>query len=96
MGDPVQISIFHADYITNMTAIDSSCLWLANLRKSSWKPFDLIDWFGFMVLKATFNNISVILWLSVLLVEETGVFGENHRPVASHWQTLAPKLIEIC
>jgi hypothetical protein len=23
----------------------------------------------------------------VLLVEETGVPGENHRPAASHWQT---------
>jgi len=37
-----------------------------------------------MVLKATFNNISVISWYSVLLVEETKVPGENHRPVASH------------
>jgi hypothetical protein len=35
----------------------------------------------------TFNNISVISWRSVLLEEETGVPGENHRPVASHWQT---------
>jgi hypothetical protein len=35
-----------------------------------------------MVFNATFNNISVISWLSVLLVEETGVPGENHRPVA--------------
>jgi hypothetical protein len=32
-----------------------------------------------MVFKATFNNISVILWQSVLLVEETGVLGENHK-----------------
>jgi copper chaperone CopZ len=32
----------------------------------------------------TFNNISVISWQSVLLVEETGVPGENHRHVASH------------
>ena len=31
--------------------------------------------------------ISAILWRSVLLVEETGVPGENHRPAASHWQT---------
>jgi hypothetical protein len=31
-----------------------------------------------MVLNATFNNISVILWRSILLVEETGVPGENH------------------
>ena len=33
-----------------------------------------------MVFNATFNNISVISWWSVLLVEETGVFGENSRP----------------
>jgi hypothetical protein len=36
---------------------------------------------------STFNNISVIFWRSVLLVEETGVPGENDQPVASHWQT---------
>jgi hypothetical protein len=41
--------------------------------------YDLVDgWFGFMVVNATFNNISVISWQSVLLVEETGVPGENH------------------
>jgi hypothetical protein len=39
---------------------------------------------GFMVFNATFNNISVISWGSVLLVEETRGPGENHRPVASH------------
>ena len=33
---------------------------------------------GVMVFNATFNNISVILWRSVLLVEETGVPRENH------------------
>jgi len=38
----------------------------------------------FMVFNATFNNISAILWRSVLLVEETGVPGEKHRPVASY------------
>ena len=37
-----------------------------------------------MVFNATFNNISVISWRSVLLVEETGVPGENHRPAESH------------
>ena len=37
-----------------------------------------------MVLNATFNNISAISWRSVLLVEETGVSGENHRLVVSH------------
>ena len=41
-------------------------------------------WVRVMVFNTTFNNISVILWRSVLLVEETGVPGENHRPAASH------------
>jgi hypothetical protein len=34
-----------------------------------------------MVFDATFNNISAISWRPVLLVEETGVAGENHQPV---------------
>ena len=39
----------------------------------------------FMVFIATFSNIWVISWRSVLLVEETGVSGDNHRPWASNW-----------
>jgi hypothetical protein len=31
-----------------------------------------------IVFNATFNNISVISWQSVLLVEKTGVPEENH------------------
>ena len=38
----------------------------------------VITMFRFMVFNATFNNISVISWLSVLLMEKS---GENHRPV---------------
>ena len=35
-----------------------------------------------MVFSSTFNNILVISWLSVLLVEETGVTKKKtHRPV---------------
>jgi hypothetical protein len=41
----------------------------------------------------TFNNISVISWRSVLLMEETGEPGENHWPVASHWQTLLHNVV---
>jgi hypothetical protein len=37
-----------------------------------------------LVFNVTFNNILVISWWSVLLVEETGVPEENHRPAASH------------
>jgi hypothetical protein len=39
---------------------------------------------GVMVFNATFNSISAISWQSVLLVEETGVPGENHQPIANH------------
>ena len=45
--------------------------------------FALIFRVRIIVFNTTFNNISVILLL-VLLVEETGVPGENHQPVASH------------
>jgi hypothetical protein len=37
-----------------------------------------------VVFNTTFNNISVILWQPVLLVEETGVPGENHRSATGH------------
>jgi hypothetical protein len=46
-----------------------------------------------MVLNATFNIISLILWRSILLVEETGVPGKNHRPVSSHSQTLSHNVV---
>jgi len=53
--------------------------------------YDSMWYFGFermfvclMVFNVTFNNISVISWRSVLLVEETRGPGENHRPVVSH------------
>ena len=36
-----------------------------------------------MVFNATFSNISVISWRSVLLVEKTRVPGENHLNVMS-------------
>jgi hypothetical protein len=32
----------------------------------------IFDYFAFIVFNVTFNNISVISWQSVLLVEETG------------------------
>jgi hypothetical protein len=43
-------------------------------------------WFGL-------TPLSVILWRSVLLVEETRVPGENHKPVASHWQTWSHNVV---
>jgi len=37
-----------------------------------------------MVFKVTFNNSPVISWRSVLLVEKTGIPGENQRSAASY------------
>jgi len=42
----------------------------------------LIDFWCF---NATFSNISATSWQPVLVVEEAGVPGENHRPWASNW-----------
>jgi hypothetical protein len=58
-----------------------------------WWSFDFLVWVWFMVFNATFNNISVISWQSVLMLEETGVPGENHQPVASHWQILSHNIV---
>ena len=51
------------------------CIWfyyyyLAYIRYTSWVRI--------MVFNATLNNIAVISWRSVVLVEETGAPGENH------------------
>ena len=46
-----------------------------------------------MVFNATNRNMSVISWLSVLLVEEGGISGGNQRPVGSHWRTLSHNVI---
>ena len=54
----------------------------ANWQQISFILFD--NRFGLvwiMVFNFTFNNISVISWLSVLLVKETWVPGENHWSV---------------
>jgi hypothetical protein len=46
-----------------------------------------------MMFNATFNNISVISWGSVLLMEESRVPGKNHQPVASHGETLSHNVV---
>ena len=48
-------------------------------------PNELTFDFDFWCFNATFSNISAISWRPVLVVEEAGVPGENHRPWASNW-----------
>jgi hypothetical protein len=71
-----------------------------NLTKYSFKEHEVISldicatrlgWF--MMFNATFKNISVILWLSVLFVKETRVSRESNWPVVSHWQTLSHNVV---
>ena len=50
---------------------------LANRSRLCLKTVPNI-WFRSMVFNATINNISVILWQSVALVEETRVPGKDH------------------
>jgi hypothetical protein len=64
-----QIKTFYKRKLDNIWYIELFLWWL---------------WIWFMAFNATFINISVILWRSVLLVVETGVPRENLRPVASH------------
>jgi hypothetical protein len=65
---------------TNLTLSKAIQNVIINITRTiSFKRF---GWF--MMINATFNTISVISRRSVILVEETGVPGENHRPVAIH------------
>jgi hypothetical protein len=71
----------HEVYMTILTKVNQA--W--NIGHCNWR--------GVIVFNATFNNISIIYWQSVLLVKETVVPGENHWPVASHWQTLSHNVV---
>jgi hypothetical protein len=42
-----------------------------------------------MMFLAYISFITAISWRPVLVVEEAGVPGENHRPWASNWETLS-------
>jgi hypothetical protein len=71
-------------------------IWGVHIEKKT--PIEISSFLMFvclMVFNATFNNISVISWRSVLLVEETGGPGENHWAVASHWQTLSNNVVHL-
>ena len=75
-----------------------------NNRRISWNHYKcifllFIDWLiyllrsGYGVCNETLNNILVISWQSVLLVEEIRVPGENDRSAASNWQTSSHNVI---
>jgi len=57
------------------------CLWANNV------------WLWFMVSNATFNNISVISWRSVLSMEETRIPRGNYWHVASYWHSSSHNVV---
>ena len=68
----------HVDQIDTHLIIDATC-----------PLYFLCDLIWFLVFNSTFSSISAISWRPVLVVEEAGVPGENHRPWASNWSTLS-------
>jgi hypothetical protein len=54
-----------------------------------WKTIHWFDLIWFLVINDTFSYISAISWRPVLVVEEAGVPGENHRSWTSNWWTLS-------
>jgi hypothetical protein len=56
--------------------VTSPWAWLNKMCKKKYE---------FLVFNYTFNKISAISWRSVLVVEEAGVPGENHRLWANNW-----------
>ena len=55
-----------------------------NKRSLTRSITTMIDFIYFWCFNATFSNISAVSWRPVLVVEEAGVPGENHRPWASN------------
>ena len=68
--------------ISNNIFLETFCLinWPKGASVLVLYCIDLIDWIWFLVFNATFSSISAISWRPVLVVEEAGVPGENHRP----------------
>ena len=73
-----------------MTRWNRLCCILFQVRSLGMQNM-MVGWF--MVFNTTFNNISVISWQAILLVEEIEVPGEKHWPAASDWQTLSHNVV---
>jgi amino acid transporter len=75
----------------DLTKHDKNILWIVLV---TLQTLLLIPWrrcYGVLTLLSTIFQL--YWWWSVLLVEETGVSRENHRSVASHWQTLSHTML---
>jgi hypothetical protein len=81
----VQVHLYYM-YIVEYIYHNRENVYLKNKLKKEYlrKNFNcILIWF--IVFNTTFSNISDISLRPVLVVEEAGVPGENHRPWASNW-----------
>ena len=96
LGNTLGLYLYAPDWINAIQNILDICFrslcWIKALGKTHSLYFYVPC---LLVFNATFNNISAISWRLVFLVKETGGPGENHRPFASHWQTLSHNVIHL-
>jgi hypothetical protein len=81
----VQVHLYYM-YIVEYIYHNRENVYLKDKLKKEYlrKNFNcILIWF--IVFNTTFSNISDISLRPVLVVEEAGVPGENHRPWASNW-----------
>ena len=60
-----------------------------NIKKCKRTRLETYELLG-LVFNTTFNKFQ---WGAVLLVEETGVYKENHGPATTHWKTLSHNVV---
>jgi hypothetical protein len=81
----VQVHLYYMYIVEYIYHNRENVYWKNKLKKEYLrKNFNcILIWF--IVFNTTFSNISDISLRPVLVVEEAGVPGENHRPWASNW-----------
>ena len=81
----VDFSLVEFPFISNCTSACSNVVFnMSTTYKTGY--YKLWKKFKYMVRVLVFNNnVSIISWWSVVLVEETGVSGEIHRYSAGNW-----------
>jgi hypothetical protein len=100
----IRVVLFYNNLVTTLITVTTwhfawsddtktLCMIIYDSNLSCFFSISNIQRIRVLVFNTTFNNISVISWLSVLLMEENGVPRENHRPIASHWQILSHNVV---
>ena len=77
----VLATILHSKIVPLATSLRG--IW-ASWTMTVMNVFQASTEFRVMGFNASFNNISVTSWWSVLLVVNTRIPGKNHRPVGNH------------